>query len=153
MSDIIDEIDRLHAEATQGEWQPTCDDDESDDPNGIVVSGIRIAEFVGEDEIRRRKAKGRIERPGSSFGPDSLDEVDANARLTAALRNAWPALRDRLVAAERKARALQTLANSAVICEACEALRCWEPHVRVLGNVNAGDLLTAIEAATWEAKP
>lgn len=63
----------------------------------------------------------------------------------------WPALRDRLVAAERKARALQTLANSAVICEACEALRCWEPHVRVLGNVNAGDLLTAIEAATREA--
>jgi len=85
MPDIIDEIDRLHAEATPGPWQRDLDRKCGD--YGI---GAAVPEFDGEYAV--------LMQPNCH-----VTNHQANVGLTIALRNNWPALRDRLVAAERKA--------------------------------------------------
>lgn len=73
---------------TPGPWLAACDCDDIDEPNGIYARigrhRVKIAEVVDADEIRSRHNRGRVERPGSTAGPDALDEADANARLIAA---------------------------------------------------------------------
>lgn len=96
MTDIIDEIDRLHAEATPGPWQRDLDRKCGD--YGI---GAAVPEFDGEYAV--------IMQPNCH-----VTNHQANVGLTIALRNNWPALRDRLRDAERKAKiALDELGNIA----------------------------------------
>lgn len=61
----------------------TCNDD-SEEANSIYAGDILVATMCGEDDIRRLLNKGKVEKPGSTHGPDSLDMVDALSRLFAA---------------------------------------------------------------------
>jgi hypothetical protein len=84
--DIIDEIDRLHSRATHGEWfyVASLTDEESMTPGGTYADVVTAA-------------KDEDSRPVSVIDGPS----DRDAELIAALKTAWPAIRDRLRRAER----------------------------------------------------
>jgi hypothetical protein len=84
--------DRGH---TPGPWIVECDNEQRDDgADEITANGIVIARVCGEDEIKARILKGRIEGPGCQAAADALDEVDANARLIAAAPRLLAELKD-----------------------------------------------------------
>ena len=113
MSDIIDEIDRLHAEATPGPW---------------ILSA------------------------GECFIDGKDDEVcdcsyDRDGRLIHAIVNNWPAIRDRLREAERRAKAFDLIASKVVYAVMCGDK--WAAKQKGTSGLSSldFDLLTAIEAA------
>lgn len=70
---------------TKGPFKAIVDDEDREDGYDEIVDvrGIVIARVEGQEEIRRRMNKGKIEGPGNNAAVDSADEVDANARLFA----------------------------------------------------------------------
>jgi hypothetical protein len=120
MSDIIDEIDRLHAEATPGPWRLS--------EGGCYIDG----------------KDGEVADCSS----------ERNGRLIHALLNNWPALRDRLREAERRAKAFDLIASGRIgISRNNTNYRQWVAWQSGEGGSIDGqpslnpDLLTAIETA------
>lgn len=138
MSDIIETIDRLHAEATPGPWQRDLDRKCGD--YGI---GAAVPEFDGEYAV--------LMQPNCH-----VTKHRANVALAIALRNNWPAIRDRLREAERRSKAFDLIASGEVgiqhhgLWERTDGKH-WSAYGCKIGS--SKDLLTAIEAATREAKP
>jgi hypothetical protein len=149
--DIIAEIDRLHAEATPGPW------------TGKYYSGagceIRAHVDVpkgGAAEIAAHQDSDGMTifyAPWSRFTTQAYESgVLANTQLAAALRNAWPAIRDRLRESERKAKAFDLIANGTVgiVGEPTEDGKghFWLATLRRTYKWHRSpDLLTAIETA------
>lgn len=76
------------SEFTKGPWTAGCDRDDIDESNVILAGDVVIARVEDAPEIRERYRNGKIEGPGSTAACDSLDEVDANARLIASAPDA-----------------------------------------------------------------
>lgn len=119
--DPIDEIDRLHAEATCG-------------------------------PVRRCDGTGSIESDSGVFVAGGTWPHEGD--LLVALRNAWPAIRERLKAAERRARAFDLIATGRIgISRNNTNYRQWVAWQSGEGGSIDGqpslnhDLLTAIESA------
>lgn len=127
MPDIIDEIDRLEREATPGPWKA----DWRDTNHYEITAGPGERYWIVEDQ--------------DAHGPD-LD-------LIVALRNNWPALRDRL----RKAKAFDAVARGDVGI-GCRPnsndtmKRDWVAYQLTPPRRCSNDLLTAIEAAIAAGK-
>ncbi len=83
----LDELDRLHAEATPVGWEHDCDEEK---PEGsIEYNGCGVAILHPHANIRTNMRTGQ-------------DFCHADARLIVALRNAYPALKERILEAERQ---------------------------------------------------
>ena len=140
MSDIIDELDRLHAKATPGDWfyVASMTDEEAMCPGGTYADVVVASEDEDSD-------------PTSVLDGPS----DKDAELIASLKTNWPALSARLREAERKARAFDAIASGDVELYEIHRPAYWtvETTSDPLCAVSDPDLLTAIEAATREAKP
>lgn len=109
MSDIIDELDRLHAKATPGPWVALRSPEDVDEC--FCISGERQITYE--------------RREGYAVEGD-------DAHLIVALVNAWPALSDRLRKAERERDELRTAVTGAweVLVGHCETRREVADHLR-----------------------
>ena len=131
MSDIIDEIDALHAKATPGDWfyVASMTDEEAMRPGGAYADVV----VANEDE--------------DSSPTSVLDgPSDKDAELIASLKNNWPALSARLREAERKAEAFDAIANGNVVFEFDPGFRKYAARTNASCNFWSVDLLTAIES-------
>lgn len=152
MTDIIETIDRLHAEATQGEWRIT---ERTIAAFGRITRDIRPVGTEADYNLvvvivnawpalrdRLREAEARL---ANNYGPNGVvirDLVTAGYEI-ARLQNA-------LANAERKAKAFDAIASRTVLIEddpkESGEFAVYANHARCANP----DLLTAIEAATKE---
>ena len=138
MPDIIDELDRLHAKATPGEWfyVASMTDEES------MTAGGTYADVVVASEDDDSSPASVIDGPS-----------DRDAELIASLRSHWPAISARLREAERSMAALAAVNTGLVgIGRNGTNYRQWCAWRQTHGGTDgptaiSEDLLTAIESA------